>query len=56
MRSNLIILHPSLLNQYLCLSQRDKYLTVEQFVSQLPVERLDISILPGAAGVDEKSL
>ncbi len=47
MRPHLIVLLPPLLNQYLRFSQSIEYLTVEQLVSQLPIERFDVAVLPG---------
>ena len=48
MRSNLIILLPPLLNQYLCLSQRGKYLSVQH--SSLSLS-LKLSIYPFSQGL-----
>ena len=53
MRSDLIIFLPPVRNQYLRLSQGGKDLPVEQFVSQFPVKRLYIAVLPGAAWFDD---
>ena len=50
MRSYHIVFPSLLFYQDLSLHQCGKYLTVEQLVSQLPVKRFYVPVLPGAVG------
>ncbi len=44
-----VVLHPPPFNQHLGLQQRVEDLAIEQLITQLAVERLDVAVLPGAA-------
>lgn len=52
----MIILLPPPGRQHLGLLQRGEDLAIEQFISEFPVEALDIPVLPRAATLDEERL
>ena len=54
MRPNVIILLPPPLDQYLGLQQCIEDLPVQQLISKLSVEALDVAVLSGAARLDEQ--
>ena len=54
MGSNLVVFPSPAFNQNLRLQQSVEDLEVQQFVSELSIETLDISILPGASRFDVK--
>jgi Recombinase len=55
-RSDGVVLDSPALNEHLRVQQRVEDFPVEQFVSQLSVERLDIAVLSGTARLDEQRL
>jgi hypothetical protein len=54
MRSLGVVMAPPILDQYLGFFQRIEDLPIEQLITQLAIEALDIAILPGAALLDEQ--
>jgi len=54
MRTYSVAVSPPLLDQHTSLPQRVERLPVQQLVLQHPVERLDVSILPRTARLDEQ--
>ena len=52
----MVVFTPSVLGQDLCLLERVENLAVEEFVSELAVERLDSSFLPEGAGFNQERL
>ena len=54
MRSNRVVHPPPRLDHPLILFQRAEDLPIQQFISYLPVERLNIAVLPRAAGFNEQ--
>jgi hypothetical protein len=48
----MILMPTPLFDQYLCLLDRVEDLSIQQLISQLAVERFNVAILPGAAGLD----
>ena len=54
MGADLIVLPTPALDQHLRFQQGCKDLSVDEFISQLPVEGLNISILPGTSRFNEK--
>jgi hypothetical protein len=55
-RSNRVVIDTPALDEHFRFQERVEDFSVEQFVSQLSVERLDIAVLPGAARFDEQRL
>ena len=56
MWSVLIVLSSPDFSQHFCFLQRCEDFSVEEFVSEFSVEALDVTVLPGAARLDEQSL
>ena len=56
MRSHSVIVPAPALDDDLGFSQRVEDFAVEEFVTQARVEAFDISVLPRAAGLDERRL
>jgi hypothetical protein len=54
MRSNGIVLNSPFFNQYFSLLKRIENFSVQELISHLAVEALDIAILTGTAGFDEQ--
>src|SRR5664280_477313 len=54
MRPQAVVEPPPARDDDLRLLERVEELTVQQFVTQLAVERFDVAVLPGAAGLDEQ--
>ena len=50
-----IVLLPPSLDKHLGLRQRVEQLPVQELVPEFPVQRLHISVLPGAAWLDKES-
>lgn len=55
-RPDRIVLSSPHLDHDLCLLQRIEDLSCKQLISHLPIERLNVSILPWASGFDEQRL
>lgn len=55
-RPDRVVLTPPSFNQDFRVPKRVEDLPVEQFVAQFPVERLDITVLPRTARLDEQRL
>jgi hypothetical protein len=51
---NSIVLNSPLFNQYFSFLQRKEYFPVQELISYLTVEALDVAILPGTAGFDKQ--
>jgi hypothetical protein len=51
----IIVLSPSL-DHHLGLSQGVEYLSIEQLISQFPIEALVVAVLPGASWLDIEGL
>ena len=51
--SDRVVLPAAPFDQDLCLGERVEDLPVEEFITQLAVERFDIAVLPRTAGLDE---
>ena len=56
MRPDLVVLLPPELDQDLRLLQRVEDLSVQQLIAQLPVEALDVPVLPRRTRLDEQRL
>ena len=54
MWSDLIVLSTPDFSQHFCLLQRREDFSVEEFIPELPIEALDITILPRAALRDQQ--
>ena len=55
-RSHGVVMPPPLFDQYLGLPERVEYLAIQQLISELTVEALVVSVLPGTAGFDVQGL
>ncbi len=51
-----VVVVTPLFDDHLCLLQAVEYLAVEQLVAQPRIEALDVTVLPGRPGFDERGL
>ena len=54
MRTYPVVVPPPVLDEHLSFLEGVEDLGIEQFVSELAIERFDVAILPGAAGFDKE--
>ena len=54
MRPDMVVFLPPHFNEHLRFHQRIEYLPIQQFIPQLPIERFNVSVLPGASRFDEQ--